>query len=366
MSSATIVMSEQCKLKNWLGVIVSLVFLSPYPICAQSYDLTVGTERHFNFFRIDPLPIGDEFTPYGIERVIDEVIIENTTWAEVEWHYWIQYHNQPDGPFLVEGRDTSLYRSAGSKLFEYTEGEEKVIFDFHVAPGDSIFNELEPYILSGIISGYISSFSSHLNEYGAISLLDTLWKMDNGRTARLIWGDNPEVAKKITGKLFVDEILSYDNGLPTAFNPDFVEIYPTYSPYLFVEGLGSLFTIFTHRGLQLTGYKSSEGVEYGSFNSVPTSVSEQAILPDKIMLLPNYPNPFNPSTLIGYELPESAHVRLSVYDLLGREVAVLVNEITSAGRHQAVFNGQNLSSGIYVYRLQSSEQLLTGKMLLMK
>jgi hypothetical protein len=79
-----------------------------------------------------------------------------------------------------------------------------------------------------------------------------------------------------------------------------------------------------------------------------------------------YPNPFNPSTVIGYELPEAAHVQLAVYDLLGREVAVLVNEITPAGRHQAVFNGQHLSSGIYVYRLQSGGQLLTGRMLLMK
>jgi hypothetical protein len=83
-------------------------------------------------------------------------------------------------------------------------------------------------------------------------------------------------------------------------------------------------------------------------------------------LLGNNPNPFNPSTVIGFVLPEAAHVQLAVYDLSGREIAVLVNEITPAGRHQAVFNGKHLSSGIYVYRLQSSGQLLNGKMLLMK
>ncbi|HAC15766.1 MAG TPA: hypothetical protein DCE78_07460 [Bacteroidetes bacterium] len=79
-----------------------------------------------------------------------------------------------------------------------------------------------------------------------------------------------------------------------------------------------------------------------------------------------YPNPFNPSTVIGYELPAAGHVHLAVYDLLGREVAVLVNGQMPSGHHQAAFDGQNLSSGIYVYRLQTGEHLLTGKMMLMK
>jgi len=71
-------------------------------------------------------------------------------------------------------------------------------------------------------------------------------------------------------------------------------------------------------------------------------------------------------TVIGYELPAAGHVHLAVYDLLGREVAVLVNGQMPSGHHQAAFDGQNLSSGIYVYRLQTGEHLLTGKMMLMK
>lgn len=87
---------------------------------------------------------------------------------------------------------------------------------------------------------------------------------------------------------------------------------------------------------------------------------------DAEVSIANYPNPFNPTTVIGYQLPASSVVRLSVYDLLGREVAVLVNGAMQAGRHQVTFDGQNFASGIYLYRLLINEQVLTGKMLLAK
>ena len=66
----------------------------------------------------------------------------------------------------------------------------------------------------------------------------------------------------------------------------------------------------------------------------------------------NYPNPFNPSTTIKYELPRSCEVRLSVCDILGREVSVLVNERRNAGYHEVRFDGSGLSSGVYFYRMQ--------------
>jgi hypothetical protein len=82
--------------------------------------------------------------------------------------------------------------------------------------------------------------------------------------------------------------------------------------------------------------------------------NDRDILPVKIALLQNYPNPFNPSTTIKYELPKATEVRLSVYDILGREVSVLVNEKKEAGVHEVKFDGSNLSSGVYFYRLSVS------------
>lgn len=70
-------------------------------------------------------------------------------------------------------------------------------------------------------------------------------------------------------------------------------------------------------------------------------------------LLPAYPNPFNPSTVVGYQLSVSGHTRLAVYDLLGREVAVLVDAVQAPGAHQVAFDGSGLASGMYLVRLSS-------------
>jgi M6 family metalloprotease-like protein len=76
-------------------------------------------------------------------------------------------------------------------------------------------------------------------------------------------------------------------------------------------------------------------------------------LPTEYRLAQNYPNPFNPETRIHFELPHDGHVRLVVYDVLGREVATLVDEVTKAGRYDVAFNATNLASGVYFYQLQA-------------
>jgi hypothetical protein len=80
----------------------------------------------------------------------------------------------------------------------------------------------------------------------------------------------------------------------------------------------------------------------------------------------NYPNPFNPSTVISWQLPASGNVTLKIYDILGNEVAELINDMLEAGKHQISFYGGNLSSGIYFYSLETGKQKLVKKMLLMK
>ena len=83
-------------------------------------------------------------------------------------------------------------------------------------------------------------------------------------------------------------------------------------------------------------------------------------------LYQNYPNPFNPATEIKYNLPQAGHVILKVYDILGREIATLVNEEKPAGNYRVKFNGNDLSSGIYFYKLQEGNYSSVKKMILMK
>jgi len=80
----------------------------------------------------------------------------------------------------------------------------------------------------------------------------------------------------------------------------------------------------------------------------------------------NYPNPFNPTTNITYVLPKTENVSLKVYDVLGREVATLVNEVKPAGAYTVPFNASNLASGVYFYKLQAGSFVQTKKMMLVK
>ena len=93
----------------------------------------------------------------------------------------------------------------------------------------------------------------------------------------------------------------------------------------------------------------------------------EAEVPEAFVLDQNYPNPFNPSTQIRYGLDEQAHVKLSIYNTLGQEVATLVNEVQDAGFQTVSWNGndnsgQQVSAGVYVYRLEAGNNIQIKKM----
>ncbi len=98
--------------------------------------------------------------------------------------------------------------------------------------------------------------------------------------------------------------------------------------------------------------------------SDPTAMN--AVVPEGYSLDSNYPNPFNPSTKISFTIAQPEHVSLRVYDALGREVAKLVDTGLGAGAHTVTFDGRNLASGIYVYRIQAGDFHAQKKMQLLK
>ena len=98
----------------------------------------------------------------------------------------------------------------------------------------------------------------------------------------------------------------------------------------------------------------------------PVNVDKQIDLPKQFVLNQNYPNPFNPSTVISYQLPVSGDVILKVYDVLGNEVATLVNEEKLAGNFTVRFNTANLPSGVYFYQLRAGSFVETRKMVLLR
>lgn len=107
------------------------------------------------------------------------------------------------------------------------------------------------------------------------------------------------------------------------------------------------------------------GKVYGD-TSLTVGVDDEPFTAHNFKLYQNYPNPFNPTTTIEYELKEYAFVNLKVYDLLGNEVAILVNEEKYAGKYSTKFDAQRLSSGVYFYKLTIGGNTQVRKMILLR
>jgi glycosidase len=137
--------------------------------------------------------------------------------------------------------------------------------------------------------------------------------------------------------------------------------------------LGTYENVFEDEVLTITGdtkirVPGSGFRMYQSGGSSAVNIEDQngTEIPSSTTLGQNYPNPFNPVTNIVYQLSEPGLVKLNVYNVLGKKVASLVNTSQTAGEYVAQFNAENLSSGIYIYRLESVNSILSQKMILMK
>ena len=102
------------------------------------------------------------------------------------------------------------------------------------------------------------------------------------------------------------------------------------------------------------------------FGDAFVSVETEKAIPSVFSLEQNYPNPFNPSTTIKYLVPEFSQVQIKVFDVLGNEIETLVNEEKPVGTYELNWNAENLSNGVYFYRLQAGNFVETKKMLLLK
>jgi len=140
-------------------------------------------------------------------------------------------------------------------------------------------------------------------------------------------------------------------------NPELIE---TFNQFRRINGLS----------LNNQGKIFTASVEYGMLifkNYLVTKVDdENEVTPTQFSLNQNYPNPFNPSTKISYSIPSSGFVTMKIYDILGNEIALLINKEQTAGFYNVEFNATNFPSGIYIYTLQFGNRMTSQKMILLK
>ena len=155
----------------------------------------------------------------------------------------------------------------------------------------------------------------------------------------------------------IDSVNSYHcfktNDLGTTWSE---EVLPT-------EGLisGIQHMQFINGSLGYAGGTAGTFLRFG----IPVSVRPEKIMPENYSISQNFPNPFNPSTIIKYQLPQNSFINLKVYNSLGQEVATLVNGIVNAGTYNVQFNASGLSSGVYYYVIKAGDSFVQAKKMIL-
>lgn len=333
------------------------------------YDLRIGVERLFglcyNFPPYMDCAIEENFK---LEKVIGSVEIQGKTYAEVQV-YSILIGSQP---FHVP-KEIIYYRLEGHKLYRMKDGEELLWFDFSATVANRA---------TDIVKVSTGHYGYRVSEI--VVKTDLLVDFPDGSTYRMVFGNNAEgqiTNEEFTNDYLVDEfslasneagvfIMAMNWILPFRYMYSYETVQEfTESPstFLYISRFGVVLTPIGENSEMLIAFKGHNGVHYGIEDVYFTNIDfSDNDLPEDIELYQNYPNPFNPTTNISFTLFESDQVTIKVFDVLGRQVSVLIDETLGAGRHNVVFNARGLSSGVYLYELRHSHGTLSGKLLLTK
>ena len=146
------------------------------------------------------------------------------------------------------------------------------------------------------------------------------------------------------------------------------------SPYLHITENEE--TLLESRGIPIAGidvdfdgqtrHSATPDIGADEFEGIAVGVEAEGTLPTEYALEQNYPNPFNPGTKISWQSPVGSQQTLKIYDVLGNEVATLVDEYKPAGKYEVEFSAASLPSGVYFYQLKAGEFISVKKMILLK
>lgn len=259
--------------------------------------------------------------------------VTRTRWTDVNGDTWVSQRPDSSGEELVE--TTFGERSSFSSKGPTRDGR---LSPDIMAPGQMI---------TSVLSSHLTIQSSDSEEEGGV----VEYYVAQGGQYMLSQGTSmasPHLAGVVALMLQANPTLDYDSVLEILSETARLDSFTSNQPN------------------NSTGYGKVDAL--AAIQAVPLSIDRfaEGELPETMQLYSNYPNPFNPTTVIPFSLPENGHVNLSVYDITGRLVSTLANETYIRGHHQVQFNAAQLSSGVYYYILRSADQQLTAKMLLIK
>jgi hypothetical protein len=275
-------------------------------------------------------------------------------------YYDPQYSEQ-----IAESKSGIVRKAEGEMYF--TVGDVKVEeqkIEFKECPPEadiSSVNKLNPYLETKPFEIDDNSGFEYTVEYG---VLDTA-------VIRAAFGEGEKVRFKVelidnnSGEVLgvYDDVIYDKNNTPK---------YENQSYYVNTQGVGQRTVKLRFRieenitpDVSMLDRKAEETVI--AKKGIKKEIKYQGeMIPKEFALEQNYPNPFNPSTVISWQSPVGSHQTLKIYDVLGREVAILVNEYREPGKHKIEFDGSSLASGVYIYKLNAGSFTASRKMLILK
>jgi len=270
---------------------------------------SISLSQNFSYF---PLAVGNKwFFSHGLDNVIKlKLEIQKDTTLDDGYSYakLNMYKVNPDSSYSLLNEGYSFLRKENRKIIEYPD---RIIFDFDINIGDSVtsfYNEPYPAVLDTIV-----------NE-----------------------------------NVFGRELKTY------------IFFFTQYDYYTYSDSIGFNTLWATTWNNWVPEYLLGCEIDGRIYGNIITSVGNKYELPTHFILYQNYPNPFNPSTRIKYSISKRSFVTLNIYDILGKEIATLVDEEKPVGNYEVEFKGNNLSSGVYFYKMQAGSFIDTKKFILIK
>jgi hypothetical protein len=333
---------------------INTVVYNQYGSNIFHYGTQQSAPTNFHFLVTDVLGLGNGYgfgVVYGNQNIIDGI-----------WHFV-----------------TGVYEGGTERIVKlYVDGKLDASGTISTEPNTILGTN---WRMGRFMEG-TPNFQGFLDEvkvYDAALTEQQIWDLYQSTTTapNLIAPVNNSTINTLTPVLEWDSLITaFDYRLEIARDSLFTNslLYQVVPQKTFQVPAGLLFSDSTYYWRVRTATNGGVGPcsEAFSFNIVITDVEDEQQLPTEFALMQNYPNPFNPSTVISYQLPVTSNVTLKVYDVIGNEVATLVNEYKQAGSYEVEFNAVgtsrdlSLTSGVYFYQLRAGEFIQTKKMIVLK